>query len=196
MSWQHPDSKLSIVCSWPCLSRCATAGGLGTAADCAGGGQISGQLYCKQGLPGGPQERMAGGVPQPDVCSALLGVCSILRFVAPGAQRCPEVCSLLLRTQQQHRVLLQGARKPWAAFFGAAKTGGRPRTHAWLSHTQRGLRKVLKEQHGLHPSLPCCPALEAADRAWLASTSDAVRLCATWHVHRLACSPLDAAYQV
>ena len=68
----------------------------------------------------------------------------------------------------------QGAKKPWAAFFGAAGTGGRPRMHAWLSHTQRGLRRVLREQHGLRFTLPCCPALEAADRAWLASSSSEV----------------------
>ena len=97
--------------------------------------------------------------------------------------------SLLLGLQKPDRLVsLQGAKKPWAAFFGAAKTGGRPRTHAWLSHTQRGLRRVLREQHGLQPSLPCCPALEAADRAWLASTSDAVTPHAT--VHRLANRPL------
>ena len=46
--------------------------------------------------------------------------------------------------------------------------------HAWLSPTQRGLRKVLREQHGLTFSLPCCSALESADKAWLAASTDEV----------------------
>ena len=41
--------------------------------------------------------------------------------------------------------------------------------HAWLSHTQRGLRAVLRQQHHLHFTLPCCPALEEADQAWAAA---------------------------
>ena len=65
--------------------------------------------------------------------------------------------------------MLQGAKKPWAAFFGAAGVGARPRMHAWLSHTQRGLRAVLRQQYRLHFTLPCCPALEEADQAWAAA---------------------------
>ncbi len=53
---------------------------------------------------------------------------------------------------------LQGSKKPFAAFFGAAGLGGRPRLHALLTRSTAGLRTLLSGGQGLGFVAPLLPA--------------------------------------
>lgn len=68
------------------------------------------------------------------------------------------------RSECGHVCCLQGARRPFVAFFGSAGTGGRSRVHAWLSHSTRGLRSLLRSPpHGLTFSMPLASEADAAE---------------------------------
>jgi hypothetical protein len=60
--------------------------------------------------------------------------------------------------------LVQGSKKPFAAFFGAAGIGGRPRLHALLTRSTSGLRALLAGGHALGYDSPLLPS-EAERRA-------------------------------
>ena len=62
--------------------------------------------------------------------------------------------------------VLQGAKRPYVAFFGAAGAGGQRCTHAWLSRSTQGLRaRLAAPPHCLAFSLPLAgaPGAAAAD---------------------------------
>ncbi|KAK9797426.1 hypothetical protein WJX73_000930 [Symbiochloris irregularis] len=60
----------------------------------------------------------------------------------------------------------QGARRPFVAFFGASGVGGKPRAHAWLSHSTRGLRNLLRNPpHGLSFSMPLASEADALEKS-------------------------------
>ena len=62
-------------------------------------------------------------------------------------------------------VYKQDARKPFVAYFGAAGTLGRPRMHAWMSRSTRGLRERLRaEPHGLVFTAPLAPGADVSFR--------------------------------
>jgi hypothetical protein len=58
----------------------------------------------------------------------------------------------------------QGTPKPFAAFFGAAGVGGRPRLHALLTRSSAGLRALLEGRLDLGYAAPLLPG-EAERRA-------------------------------
>lgn len=52
---------------------------------------------------------------------------------------------------------MQGSKRPFVAFFGAAGVGGRPRLHALLTRTTAGLRSLMATSLGLGFALPLLP---------------------------------------
>lgn len=72
---------------------------------------------------------------------------------------------------------LQGTKKPFAAFFGAAGVGGRPRIHALLTRSTSGLRALLGGGMALGFAAPLLPS--EADRR--AAALDQVRAVGHWH---------------
>ncbi|KAL4447618.1 hypothetical protein ABPG75_004837 [Micractinium tetrahymenae] len=52
----------------------------------------------------------------------------------------------------------EGSKKPFAAFFGAAGVGGRPRLHALLTRSTAGLRALLSGGQGVGFAAPLLPA--------------------------------------
>lgn len=58
--------------------------------------------------------------------------------------------------------LVQGAKRPFVAFFGGAGTGGRPHMHAWVSRSTHGARERMRAAPcGLDFSTPLAPRAQA-----------------------------------
>lgn len=62
------------------------------------------------------------------------------------------------------RVCVQGTKKPFAVFFGAAGVSGRPRLHALLTRSTSGLRALMTGGLALGFEAPLLPS-EAERRA-------------------------------
>lgn len=57
---------------------------------------------------------------------------------------------------------MQGAKRPFVAFFGGAGTGGRPHMHAWVSRSTHGARERMRAAPcGLDFSTPLAPRAQA-----------------------------------
>ena len=77
-------------------------------------------------------------------------------------------------------MLLQDAKKPFVAYFGAAGTLGRPRMHAWMSRSTHGLRERLRaEPHGLVFLTPLAPGADITfrDERMQAELREASQVC-------------------
>lgn len=62
----------------------------------------------------------------------------------------------------QLRLPVQGAKRPFVAYFGGAGMGGRPHMHAWLSRSTHGVRERMRSDPcGLEFCTPLAPRAQA-----------------------------------
>ena len=92
-------------------------------------------------------------------------LCRVLN-TADSAHRGQKYPAASVWSVPQRVTVLQGAKRPYVAFFGAAGVGGRPHAHAWLSRSTQGLRaRLAAPPHCLHFSMPLAgeASADAAD---------------------------------
>ena len=116
---------------------------------------------CKEALCGLLRRSGHAGLPA-HVCSN-----EPLHARAQGtpAHRIPQHGYHNMKLASSVSALVQDAKKPFVAYFGAAGTLGRPRMHAWVSRSTHGLRERLRaEPHGLVFSTPLAPSADVRFR--------------------------------